>query len=280
MKKIAVITQARNDNFFLSRWINYYGKELGEENLYIFLDGEDQTPPSNVGKANITIRKKEFGLSRARGEHNRLKFLSEFAEKLFKEQGYDLVIGVDCDEFLVVDPNCQTNLQTYLSGLPMNHSVSALGIDVGHHTEKEQGLDPEQSVLQQRHFGVLSPRYTKPSVIAKPLRWGAGFHRIKGKNFTIDKNLFLFHIGYCDMGLVRARLNPDKVHNDWEAHIRRQARTISLVTECPARAGEDAFAQARAIQTFCRPIYALNKPTMLGMKWVVEIPERFWKVFI
>ncbi len=280
MKKIAAITQARNDNFFLSRWINYYGKELGEENLYIFLDGEDQVPPDNAGNTNITIRKKEFGLSRAKGEHNRLKFLSEFAEKLFTEQGYDLVIGVDCDEFLVVEPHCNAGLQSYLSTLPINHSVSALGIDVGHRTDKEQDLDPNQSILQQRHFGVLSPRYTKPSVIAEPLRWGAGFHRIKGKNFTIDKNLFLFHIGYCDMGLVKARLDPDKVHNDWEAHIKRQARTITLVTENSAKEGDIAFSQARTIQTFCRPLYALNKPTMLGMKWVVEIPERFQQVFI
>jgi hypothetical protein len=27
----------RNDNFFLEKWISYYGKELGNNNLFVFL---------------------------------------------------------------------------------------------------------------------------------------------------------------------------------------------------------------------------------------------------
>ena len=33
LKRIAVITMARNDEFFLSRWIEYYGREIGKEKL-------------------------------------------------------------------------------------------------------------------------------------------------------------------------------------------------------------------------------------------------------
>ena len=51
-KKIAAITMARNDEFFLNRWIKYYGSLLGEENLYIYLDGLDQKNPSKAGKSN------------------------------------------------------------------------------------------------------------------------------------------------------------------------------------------------------------------------------------
>ena len=39
MKKIAVITMARNDNFFLERWIKYYGEQIGYEHIYIYLKG-------------------------------------------------------------------------------------------------------------------------------------------------------------------------------------------------------------------------------------------------
>lgn len=53
LKKIAAITMARNDEFFLGRWIKYYGNEIGTENLYIYLDGTDQTIPKNAGGANI-----------------------------------------------------------------------------------------------------------------------------------------------------------------------------------------------------------------------------------
>ena len=53
-KRIAVITMARNDEFFLSRWIQYYGNQVGTENLYIYLDGTDQETPENAGEAHIT----------------------------------------------------------------------------------------------------------------------------------------------------------------------------------------------------------------------------------
>ena len=44
---------ARNDEFFLEKWINYYGNCFGEENIYILLDGEDQSIPANLGKTNV-----------------------------------------------------------------------------------------------------------------------------------------------------------------------------------------------------------------------------------
>ena len=43
MKRICALTMARNDAFFLKKWISYYSEQLGEENLYVFLDGEDQS---------------------------------------------------------------------------------------------------------------------------------------------------------------------------------------------------------------------------------------------
>ena len=53
LKRIAVITMARNDEFFLSRWIEYYGRQFGTENLYIYLDGDDQKIPKNIGNASV-----------------------------------------------------------------------------------------------------------------------------------------------------------------------------------------------------------------------------------
>ena len=36
MKRIAALTMVRNDDFFLRKWVEYYGSELGKENLYIY----------------------------------------------------------------------------------------------------------------------------------------------------------------------------------------------------------------------------------------------------
>ncbi|MDR0726524.1 MAG: hypothetical protein LBF37_00505, partial [Rickettsiales bacterium] len=90
-KRIAAITMARNDEFFLNRWIAYYGKQISEENLYIYLDGMDQKIPSGAGKAHIT-KLEHKDLPRLKGDKHRIKLLSDLAANLFS-QGYDLVIG-------------------------------------------------------------------------------------------------------------------------------------------------------------------------------------------
>ena len=155
IKKVAVITMARNDDFFLTRWINYYGRELGKENLYIYLDGEDQPIPKNADGVNVFHEKRvvEHVVS---AEKRRLGFLSEVAKSLLKR--YDIVIGVDADEFLIVDPIYGKTLVEYLSEININPSVSGLGIDVGQVLGKEKDLDPDLLFLAQI-CSFVSPNY-------------------------------------------------------------------------------------------------------------------------
>lgn len=269
-KRIAAITMARNDTFFLSRWIEYYGKLLGTENLYIFLDGIDQEIPKNAGKSNIE-KLPHTDMSRTAGDKYRINLISDKANELL--QKYDLVIGCDCDEFLAVDPALNKNLYEYLSNKEINTSLSGLGLDIGQHLKLEKPLDPSKPFLSQRKYALLSTRYTKPVVINRPVRWGSGFHRIKGHNFHIDKNLYLFHFGAVDMNMLitkAANRGPD-----WVNHLKRRGNgTINDVTNRTAR-GEKWLKIARFIQTYLRAPYAINKPNMLGLKRTVKIPERF-----
>jgi hypothetical protein len=272
-KKIAVVTMARNDEFFLNRWIRYYGKELGEENLFIYLDGEDQPIPKNAGKANV-IHEKRVAEHVVKAEKRRLAFLSEKAKELLMK--YDLIIGVDADEFLVVDPKVGKDLAAYLSELDINPSVSGLGMDVGQDLNIETDLEKSELFLQQRSYALISSRYTKPSVISKPVSWGSGFHRIKGFNFKIDPNLFLFHFGSVDYKMIQDRfLDKDRMSTGRAGHIRKRAKTIDIISNSKAKEDEKWLQIARKLQTFARPIWAWNKPTMLKWKLVVKIPKRF-----
>lgn len=272
-KKVAAITMARNDDFFLTRWINYYGVELGEENCYIYLDGEDQPIPKNSGKVSV-FHKKRILQQVVSFEKTRLAFLSEVAKSLLER--YDLVIGVDADEFLIVDPKCGKSLMEYLSEIDINPSVSGLGIDVGQVLEKESALNLDLPFLSQREHALVSSRYTKPSVISKPVSWGSGFHRIKGHNFKIDPNLFLFHFGSVDYKMIQDRfLDKDRMSTGREGHIKKRAKTIDIVTKIKAKTDEKWLRIARSFQTFARPIYAWNKPSMFKWKLVIKIPDRF-----
>jgi len=272
-KRIAAITMARNDEFFLSRWIKYYGDQIGTENLYIYLDGTDQDIPENSGSAHIT-KLPHTDMSRSTGDKYRINLMSDLAEKLFAN-GYDIVIGCDCDEFLIVDPALNTTLSEYLSTRKIKTTLSGLGLDIGQHLKKEQTLDTSKSFLSQRSYALLSTRYTKPVVINRPVRWGSGFHSINGHNFHIDPNLYLLHFGAVDMDMLvtkAANRGPD-----WVNHLKRRGNgTINAVTDRHPR-DEKWLKIARIMQRIFRPIYALDKPGMLGLKPVVKIPQRFIK---
>ncbi len=268
-KRIAAITMARNDEFFLNRWIKYYGDILGQENLYIYLDGLEQKTPAAATCAHIT-KMPHRDEAVQHGDKTRILMLSDLAKKLFAD-GYDIVIGCDCDEFLIADPKCGKSLPDYLSGIKNKTSVSGLGLDVGMDTETEDELDTAATFLSQRKYALMSTRYTKPVVLFRPATWGSGFHSVKGKNFHINKNLYLLHFGSVDLNMIKNKIGDRDP--SWEKHLKKRARTIDIITRARNRRHSPAI--ARIMQTLLRPIYDWNKPAMLGLKWVTTIPDRF-----
>ena len=274
-KRIAALTMARNDEAFLHRWTAYYGAQLGMQNLFVFLDGTDQTLTQPLPEGIHVSAVAHIEGNRSTADRRRIDFLSSQAANLFAE-GYELVVGTDVDEFLLVEPSLNLSLAEFLSQRKIGTSLSALGIDVGQHLENEAPIDDALPYLHQRHYALLSDRYSKASILARPVQWGSGFHRVRGHNFHIASGLYLFHFGCVDYNRLKARFTENERNAEgWEAHLRRRARTIHLITKSSPKAWEQTVARARRLQNIFRKPYAWNKPTMLRQKWVVEIPERF-----
>ena len=274
MKKICAITMVRNDEFYLRRWVAYYGDQLGRENLRVYFDGEDQTVPDFCEGVKTVLRPRQAG-NVARSDKGRIDFLSSEAALLFG-QGYDLVIGTDVDEFLIVDPALGKTLAEYLSEANIKNCLSAMGVDVGQHMKLEGAIDASRPLLAQRRHAYLCSRYTKVSVIAKPLRWGSGFHRVKGCNYHIAKDLYLFHLGGFDYEMMKKQLgNTDLLNAGWAKHLHRRAKTTRIVTEKRAREWDTTIPRMRWVQQWMRQLFAWNKPWNPIVKVVVTIPERF-----
>ncbi len=274
MKKIAALTMVRNDDFYLRKWVEYYGAQLGPDHLYIYFDGLDQRIPDFCAGTHAELHEK-IGSQVISAEKGRLKFLSDRAAALLAD-GYDLVIGVDADEFIVVDPKLGQSLPEYLSGRKIKTSLSALGLDFGQKLGEEGDITDAQPFLRQRHYAQIGTRYTKPSIVARPCVWGSGFHRIKGHGYRIARDLFLLHFGYFDMKRLQERFqDADRVGQGWGPHMQKRARTIRYATDLPARDFDRWTRWARTCQTFCHPPFALNKPAMFECKIVVRIPDRF-----
>lgn len=274
--KIAVVSMMRNDNFFVTKWLVYYGQQFGSKNLFLILDGHDQVLPVDCNDINV-IRVPHISLSRVKGDKNRARLISCFAKSLFHR--YKVVIAHDIDEILVVDPNLNMSLEQYLQIPVSNTSKSALGLDVGQHLELESAIDINKPFLTQRSFAHVSARYTKPVVAHKPLRWGSGFHRVKGKNFHIDKNLFLFHFGMVDLNMSKDKIGDTGLQRDgWQGHLDRRLQLFEMVTKTRPIEGDEFFAKARRRQNLYRPIYAINKPGTLKEKPIIRIPDRFRQI--
>ena len=145
----------RNDEFFLRKWVDYYGAELGRENLYVFLDGRDQPVPDWCPDVNVHVCDKIPGKV-VEFDKRRSRFLSQRAAELMREKGYEMAIGTDTDEFLIVDPSLKMGLAEFLGSLKLRTSYSGLGVDVGQNTTCEGEIDPFRQFLSQRRYGLLS----------------------------------------------------------------------------------------------------------------------------
>lgn len=267
----------RNDDFFLEKWVEYYGGQLGKENLYIYFDGKDLNIPEFCNGTHSELVDK-IGSHVVAAEKGRLKFLSSKAAELF-QKGYEAVIGVDADEYIVIDPEEGKTLSEYILFYKNYKSLSALGLDFGQKLGEEGNLSLNQPFLSQRKYAQIGTRYTKPSIMYQPGVWGSGFHRIKGENFHIGKGIYLMHFGYSDKKIIEDRFkDKDRLKQGWEKHIKKRSATIRYVCDLKSRGFEKWTRIARRMESIFRPPYAWNKPGLLGMKIIVELPERFQKI--
>ncbi len=275
MDKIAVISMARNDDMFIQKWISYYGKHFGENNLFLILDGMDQKRPSNLNINCLRVPHKK--LSRSQGDKNRIQIVSSLAKSLFKR--YHRVIACDIDEFLVLDPNIGSNLSDYLLRKTTRSSISALGIDVGQHIDLEESIDLNKAFLCQRSFGVIAARYTKPIIACKPLNWGSGYHRVKWRNYHIDKNLYLFHFGMVDYKRSTGKTeDSSRIEQGWTKHLDRRFKIFDNIRSNKAISGDKIIKSVRAKLQWIRTPYAWNKPRQSKPEVVIQIPKRFREI--
>lgn len=278
MGKIAALTMVRNDDYFLGKWTEYYGKLLGKENLYIYFDGEDQKVPACAEGCNVTVIPRVSGNVRV-SDKLRVNILSARAAELLSD--YSMVIGTDVDEFLAVDPAVGECLPEFLQHQDVKgrNSLSGLGCDVIF-DPADAPLDESKPLLSQRRSVLLSTRYTKTSVLCAPVQWGSGFHRTRKGDFHICKDLYLFHFGCADPSIIgQKQADTDLVSRGWKRHLKKRRRLIDSLPCLKFRDWDEWTVKARKLQSCIRQPYIWNKPAMLNIRAKVRVPERFSHLF-
>ena len=210
--KIAAFTMTYNEPIFLPIWIAYYGREFGEENLFIIDHGSDDGSTEDIGNAHrIVISRDELD------EGRRAKYVILFHEALLQE--YDAVVFSDTDEYLIADPRKFGSLKEFIQERCTSFS-QAIGLEVLHILDKEARIDVSRPILAQRSFVRFNTLYCKPLITRVPLIWGAGFHSCDLPS-TIDPDLFLFHLKRMDRDIALARLAQTRSIS-WSKNARKR----------------------------------------------------------
>lgn len=222
----AVFTIARNESFFLPRWLEYYGRTGFD--LHVLDHESDDGSTSGPGFFREIVAREQTddcGWMLSVVEAKQRSLLGDYRRVIFAE----------VDEFLVPDPALYGDLFNYLKCRHDVPVMTAVGFDVCHTDEPD--LDPDAPILSQRKWR-RNDRYDKTLISTTPLSWEVGFHRPTNVTVPPDRALLLVHLHYADRETAWARLesrmrgrNPTPGEWGWQNKIRDRGRFDSQFNE-------------------------------------------------
>ncbi len=111
---------------------------------------------------------------------------------------YDVVVRVDPDEFLVVDPRVAPSLADWVRQMEIPY-LTARGFDVIQ-LEGEAPLpkEPDTPILTHRAFAYPNAALNKTCIVKTPTEWSGGFHG--ASVFPRFGPVFMLHMKRLDIG--------------------------------------------------------------------------------
>lgn len=208
---LAVVTMVKGDHAFLARWLDYYGPQVGRQNLYVLRHGHDPQIDRLAQGANI-IHVPDLD-DKSGFDRRRWQALSQFTSGL--SLYYNWVLCSDVDEIVAPDPALGRDLAGYLGdlldrgGAPM--AISPFAVEIVHTPASERDpLTDGTKVLSVRRNFRLNSNYAKPCLTRGRVAFSIGGHGSTREDVALDTNLFLFHLRYMDDTLSRDRLAARK----------------------------------------------------------------------
>jgi hypothetical protein len=217
--KVAALTLAFNESVNLPIWIEYYGRNVGMNNLFVAdRESTDGSTDNLPGINKLTVPRTPFD------DRKKADFISSLQNALLSY--YDIVISGDCDEILVPNLSKYANLADYLDKREFDY-VTSIGLNLLHIMDREPPLDLSKPILSQRGYARFRSPGCKTMLSKVPIRWLAGLHS-QNQHPKFDPDLFLFHTKMMDYAIAtnRQRINletpwsEDEVTQKWARHHR------------------------------------------------------------
>lgn len=201
MKPLALLTMVYDDDLFLKIFLDYWERFLPRGNIFVLMHADYEKYEAMAEGCNtMRIHRPEITPD---SERDRWQMISQIASGLSFQ--FDRVIYTDVDEIVALDPQVGDDPVAYI--LSQSEPVIApMGVDLVHDRGSEPAVDPDKPILvhQRRHF-AFNTRYSKPAIIAEPVRWGSGGHNCTAPDHCVDPNLTLFHLRLFDETVLEDR---------------------------------------------------------------------------
>ncbi|MGB0799577.1 MAG: glycosyltransferase family 2 protein, partial [Planktomarina sp.] len=210
----AAMTMVHQDHVFLERWVDYYSKQLGRENLYVLRHGDDPEVDRIAAGATIINVPRLDNLDTF--DEQRWAMLSSFATGLTIY--YNWVLCTDVDEIVAVDPDVCWNLAAYLDDKlnedPAPNLIAPFPIEVVHTPATEQSaIIPGANILEVRRNFRVAPRRAKHCIVGRKITFSGDGVGSNVNSNVLDPNLFLFHLGSFDTDICKQR-NAERQNKD------------------------------------------------------------------
>ena len=216
--EVAALTMVHRSPVILRKWVDHYGKLLGQHNLFIISHGVCDQHAEVVAGCNYMVVPRDFSEDVARLKAIVLTRVSTALLSIY--QG--VVVG-DADEMIVLDPAAGPNLRDYVLDIPDDRVLAPIGFHIipeDAYYDGHRRATIEAPLLSQVNRVVFDAEFCKPSILRRPVEFWLGQHGLIGDRFDVDSNLALFHLKFLALnevadyeelaGEVLAELGPGK----------------------------------------------------------------------
>ncbi len=192
--RMAAVTMVRGDHALLARWVAYYGKLIGRENLYVLRHGHDAEVDRIAAGANIVHQPDTGDPS---GFDHRWATLGHFTSGLTLY--YNWVLCTEVDEIVAPDPATGLALPDYLDATFASgrapHVIAPIGVEmVQSPADGPDPMDAAQPILTTRRSFRLKAGLAKPCITRRRIGFAPDGQGSTLRDVLLDPKLFLFSL--------------------------------------------------------------------------------------
>ena len=203
---MGAMTMVAGDHFFLKRWVDYYGTQLGRENLYILSHGGDPEHKKIAEGCNVIYLPNDP--ARYCFNQRRWQMISHITTAF--TQYYNWFLAGDVDEIVAVDPAVHSSLPEYISRFSKTDAprvITPFAIEMVHNPTLETApLTESENILSKRRIFRLNANYAKPCITNSRVTFAPGGHFANHDKLFLDPHLYLFHLRFIDHDMTAERL--------------------------------------------------------------------------